>query len=114
MESRTSALFVALLLLFGAALVVLIAEDHASHLRDDRSEQFQHLVGGLGFGPAVDLAGCAFAFDPRLDGGCRQDDGPIPGGACFCPRHAGSIFFYPPLEQGVPLPGERDGDALSP
>jgi hypothetical protein len=113
MESRTSSLFAALLLLVGASTAVLIVENRPQRLRDDRAEQFQHLVGGLGFGPAMDLSSCAFAFDPRLDSGCRQEDGPIPGGSCFCPRHAGSIFYYPPLEHGAPLPDERDGDALS-
>jgi hypothetical protein len=104
MESRASILFVALILLVGATAGVLIAENR----RPRHGEQFQHLVGGLGFGPALDLSDCAFAFDPRLDGACEQDRGPIPGGACFCPRHAGSIFYYPPLAN------EDNGDALSP
>lgn len=108
MESRSAALFLVLLLLAGASAAVLIAENRAARLHEDRTEQFQHLVGGLGFGSAVDLSGCVFAFDPRLDGGCPQPNSPIPGGVCFCPRHGGSIFSYPPLT------GERDGDALSP
>jgi hypothetical protein len=63
----------------------------------ERAEEFQRLVGGLGFGPALDLARCPNSFDPRLDDGCADDEGSIPGGARFCPRHAGSIFYYPPL-----------------
>jgi hypothetical protein len=114
MRSRDSVLFVALLLLFGATVAVLAGEDRAQHRRMAHSESFQHLVGGLGFGPAVDLSNCAFAFDPRLEPGCRQDGGPIPGGACFCPRHAGSVLSYPPLGHGVPLPVERNGDAPPP
>ena len=110
MESRASALSVVLLLLTGAASAILIAESRTQRGREDRAEQFQHVVGGLGFGPALDLSSCAFAFDPRLDGDCEQERGPIPGGACFCPRHAGSVFVYPPLQHGVQLPG----DELSP
>ena len=55
-------------------------------------------MGGLGFGPALDLSGCAFSFDPRLDGCFAEERGPIPCGGAFCPRHACSVFFYPPLE----------------
>lgn len=108
MESRTLALFAGLLLLIGASAAVLIAEDRAGRSHEGRTESFQHLVGGLGYGSAVDLSGCVFAFDPRLDGGCPQPNGPIPGGVCFCPRHGGSILAYPPLM------GERDGDASAP
>ena len=61
---------------------------------------FQGLVGGLGFGAALDLEGCPFAFDPRLDGGCAAAVGPVPGGACFCGRHGGP---FP-----VPSPPSRD------
>jgi hypothetical protein len=65
--------------------------------RAERSAEFQRLVGGLGFGPALDLSRCPHSFDPRLDDGCGDDEGPLPGGARFCPQHAGSIFYYPPL-----------------
>jgi len=112
MESRGSRLCAALLFLLAAAVGVLVAEDRLQRSRQARAEQFQHLVGGLGFGPALDLSGCAFGFDPRLDGGCAEERGPIPGGACFCPRHAGSVFSFAPLERGAPLAGE--GDAAPP
>lgn len=46
---------------------------------------FQGLVGGLGGGPSVDLV-CPAHLDPRLDGECRFDSGPIPGGSLVCPR----------------------------
>jgi hypothetical protein len=94
MESRNRALLLALLLLSTAAGAVLIAE--APHRqRQERSAEFQRLVGGLGFGPALDLSGCAFGLDPRLDDSCSEQYGPIPGGRCFCPRHAGTVFSYP-------------------
>jgi hypothetical protein len=64
----------------------------------ERAEAFQRLVGGLGFGPAVDLSRCAFSFDPRLCDSCPADGEPIPGGVYFCPRHACSILFYPRLQ----------------
>jgi hypothetical protein len=104
---RSLVLFVALVLLASATAVVLFVE---SRQREPRAEAFQRLVGGLGFGPAVDLSGCAFGFDPRLDGSCSEDYGPVPGGACFCPRHAGSLFEYP----SVRYSSERDGDAPAP
>ena len=104
MKSRISILFVVLLVLVGATVAVPIAENR----RPYHGEQFQHLVGGLGFGSALDLSEDAFAFDPRLDGLCEWEYGPIPGGSCFCPRHTLSIFFYPSL------PVEDKGDGLSP
>ncbi len=60
---------------------------------------FQHLVGGLGFGPSRILSRCPFAFDPRLGRICGEEDGSLPGGSCFCPHHAGAVFYYP----GCPL-----------
>src|SRR5947207_15571524 len=108
MESGGSGLLLVLLLLSCAAGAVLVGEDLAQRRRPARAEQFQRLVGGVGFGPALDLSGCAFGLDPRLDGTCAEDFGPVPGGACFCPRHAGSVFFYPPL------PGEEGANATPP
>jgi hypothetical protein len=107
-ESRGRGLLLVLLLLSCAAGAVLVGEDLAQRRRPDRAEPFQRLVGGLGFGPALDLSGCAFGFDPRLDGACAEDCGPVPGGACFCPRHAGSLFEY------APLPDQGEGDATPP
>jgi len=102
MESRGVGLLIVLLLLAGAAGAVLVMESRA-HRGEAHAEEFQRLVGGVGFGPALDLSGCAFGFDPRLDGSCAEEDGPVPGGACFCPRHAGSLFCYPPVprEEGA-------------
>jgi hypothetical protein len=107
---RGSGLFFLLLLLAGAAGAVLVVEGQQRGTA--RAEQFQRLMGGVGFGPAVDLSVCAFGFDPRLDGDCALETGPVPGGACFCPRHAGSVFFFPPLEGGPALAAEGGGDGL--
>jgi hypothetical protein len=96
-----------------AAAVLLAGEAWRAHARADTARDFQRLVGGLGLGP--DLAGirCWCGFDPRVDSTCSADYGPIPGGVRFCPQHACSIFFYPPL----PVPqrrGETDEHALAP
>jgi hypothetical protein len=114
MESRVASLFFLLLLLTGAAGTVLVVEDRRGHEPNARAESFQCLVGGLGFGPALDLSDCASNFDPRLEGSCSMDYGPIVGGACFSSRRVGSVFFYPPLKRGVHWPGQEKGDALSP
>jgi hypothetical protein len=103
-ESRGSGLLLVLLLLAGASAAVLVAGDR----RTPDSERFQRLVGGLGFGPALDLSGCAFGLDPRLDGSCSEESGPVPAGACFCPRHAESVLYYDPLTRGTPRPPEEE------
>ena len=113
MESRGRVLLLLLVLLAGAAGAVLAAENLARP-GPERDEPFQRLVGGVGFGPALDLSGCAFSFDPRLDGACAEECGPIPGGGYFCPRHAMSVFFYRPLDRGTPLPLARDDNGRLP
>jgi hypothetical protein len=92
-------LLVSLLFLASAAGAILLGETWKQRDQEARAESFQRLVGGVGFGPALDLSGCAFSFDPRLDRSCSAESGPIPSGGCFCPRHAGSLFFYPPLRK---------------
>jgi hypothetical protein len=113
MEARANVLLVLLLLLTGASAAVLLEQAQAVPAQAARGEAFQRLVGGLGFGPAMDLSGCAFGFDPRLDGSCSMDCGPIPGGGYFCPRHAASVFCYPPLDRATP-PTEGDAHATPP
>src|SRR5712692_5945212 len=89
-------LLIALGCLTAAAGAVLLRE--AAQPDEPRSGQraFQELVGGLGFGPALDLSQCEFSFDPRLCPACSRELGPIPGGGYFCPHHACSVFYYPP------------------
>jgi hypothetical protein len=98
------ALVLALAVAAGAALVFGAREA-------GRAEEFHRLVGGLGFGPALDLARCEFSFDPRLCPACPHDCGPVPGGKFFCPYHAGAILDYRPL--GAPR-DRREGDAHLP
>jgi hypothetical protein len=97
MESRENRLLLSLLILVAMVTAILVAEGWTAQRRQDRSRDFQELVGGMGFGPAVNLSDCAFGFDPRLDGACGEDSGPVPGVECFCPRHAGSLFPYEPV-----------------
>ncbi len=97
-------------LTIGAA-AILIAEALPQAQSEERGEEFQRLVGGLGFGPAVDLAGCVFSFDPRLCDRCPYDLGPIPGGAYFCPHHGCSILYYQSLGgREVEAPAEKHGE----
>jgi hypothetical protein len=86
MESRPTRLGLALLLLAGGAAAILAGEGGFARRP---SGDFQQLVGGLGFGGAGDLSGCAHGFDPRLERGCGMRCGPVPGGDLFCPRHGG-------------------------
>ena len=65
-----------------------------------RAAEFQHLVGGLGMGPATDLSGCEAAFDSRLCPHCAWENGPVPGGRAFCPSHALSVVDYPESTNG--------------
>ncbi len=111
MHERSDRLLVALVI----AAVVLAAAVLAGEVRSDparqaRSRDFQHLVGGLGFGPCTDLSPCPFAFDPRLSPACRADIGPLPGSHDLCPYHAGSVFFYPPLGPSAPAVTEEGPD----
>src|SRR5882724_4671365 len=102
MSKAPSVLFAAVLALAVAAGVALLFDAQPSPQQDTRAQEFHHLVGGLGFGPAVDLDRCEFGFDPRLCPACSNDLGPIPGGLFFCPLHACSTFDYQPLTPGHP------------
>jgi hypothetical protein len=104
---------VSFLILVTAAATVLDVD--ANWDRDDQqaSREFQELVGGLGFGPAVDLSTCSYSFDPRVCSNCPHDLGPIPGGVYFCPQHACSILYYPPVNCSVDIPEESLPHGLS-
>ena len=57
---------------------------------------FQQLVGGLGFGPTVELSTCAVQFDPRLETTCNAHTGPIPAGSLLCPGCGRFLFSFSP------------------
>ena len=103
-----------LAVLAAAAVAVLVAENSGVDPREAHSAEFQHLVGGLGFGPSVTLSPCPFALDPRLDDDCAADTGSIPGGRWFCSQHALSVFAYPPLHRRESRPAQRQGDGQVP
>ena len=97
--SRAPALVLAVILgLAAAAAAALALGSRPPARQEEQAREFHRLVGGLGFGPAVDPARCAFSFDPRLCPACPNGCGPVPGGMFFCPHHAASVFDYPPLE----------------
>ena len=96
--SKAPAVCLALILALATAAGVALALDARPREGGQRQvQEFHQLVGGLGFGPALDLATCAFSCDPRLCPACPHDCGPVPGGMVFCPHHACSILDYPPL-----------------
>ena len=89
---------VALLML--AAAAALVSEHRAAARRGEVRREFQQLVGGLGFGPAVDLSTCPFAFDPRLARDCQNRHSPFAGADRFCPHHGCSVFVVRPPQRG--------------
>jgi len=76
---------------------VVVMGDAARSPQGEGALEFQRMVGGLGFGPTVDLSGCVFSFDPRLCDTCSYHLGPIPGGEYFCAQHGCSVLYYPAL-----------------
>ncbi len=71
-------------ILSAAAGSLLAIDSQARSRGDDRGAEFQRLVGGLGGGAELDMSRCIHGFDPRLDGECGQDLGPIPAANPFC------------------------------
>lgn len=58
------------------------------------SAGFQQLVGGLGFGPTVELSTCPVQFDPRLETTCNAHTGAIPAGGLLCPGCGRFLFSF--------------------
>lgn len=96
MYLRTKTAIITLLLLCIGAGAALIDCARLHRERTALSREFQGLLLGFGTGPAVDFAECTGTFDKRWDDTCTADLGPIPGGACFCPRHGGGIVNQAP------------------
>src|SRR5262245_23095823 len=89
----------AIMILAMGAVIVLVVESQGHAAAKHHTREFQEVVGGLGFGPALDLSRCPLSFDPRLCPRCTADLGPIPGGGFFCIHHACSILYYPALDR---------------
>jgi hypothetical protein len=101
---RLPMLFLALVIAAGVSLTLSAGPGTT----DRQAREFHGLVGGLGFGPALDLEGCEFSFDPRICPGCACDFGHVPGAAFFCPYHANSLIDYDSPNSGRES-GEADG-----
>lgn len=85
MSGRGPSVVVALVLALAAAATAAVASTSRRDPKEAaRSAEFQTLVGGLGGGPAIDLARCARAFDRRLDDGCAFRTHPVPAGGAYC------------------------------
>ena len=78
------------LVLTAVAIAVAAAASARSPESAARSEEFQRVVGGLGWGASIDLSACPRAFDPRLGLSCPDDVGPLAGGLRFCLHFGGS------------------------
>jgi hypothetical protein len=81
------------------AITVWIFDAMAAQRHEVISEEYQGLVGGLGFGPVLDLSNGVDSFDPRLSGVTQN----IPEGMRSGPDNPLSIFRYPRLKQS-PIP----------
>jgi hypothetical protein len=84
---RHGSFLAVLAVLTAAALAALAVDPWLAVAGDGPSAAFQRLAGGLGAGPATDLARCGFSFDPRLLPSCPHWLGPLPGGGWFCRCH---------------------------
>jgi hypothetical protein len=92
-------ILVAITALTMLAATVLVRDAVATHLREEMSEDFQSLVHGLGFGPALDLSQGTHRYDPRLYGELTDVDAPLPGGERYDARDPFSIFPSAPLRR---------------
>ena len=76
----------ALTVAFLAVTAGVAAVDLSRVPRAGAAEAFHRLTGGLGMGPGLDFAGCAAAFDPRIEGVCEDHLDPVPGCDLLCPH----------------------------
>jgi hypothetical protein len=81
------------------AAVVLFRDAAPTRHRVEISEDFHRLVGGLGFGPVLDLSQGSGSFDPRLDGEWLDANERLDSPAQFGPLNPLSIFHYSPLRR---------------
>jgi len=81
------------ILLAMAAISCLAVENVQGSHDSLREREFQHLVGGMGMGPATNMSECPALFDPRIAETCPYEVEPIPAGQdFFCSRHSCSVF----------------------
>jgi hypothetical protein len=114
MEPRSAVLTSLVLMVACAAGAILISESRQNVQGQVHAEEFQHLVGGLGFGSALDLSGGAFTFDPRLDDSWPQLNSPFPSSSYVGSDRAFSIFYYPVQQVDTADHRGVNGDAPAP
>ncbi|MBM4072990.1 MAG: hypothetical protein FJ271_29300 [Planctomycetes bacterium] len=90
-------IFVGILMLTMLAAAALTADNLSLARRRSHADEFQRLLGGLGLGPSVDLAGCPMCFDARASFACKEDEGALPGSKFLCRHHACSVLRYRPI-----------------
>jgi hypothetical protein len=90
------------------AITVWIHDAVAAQRHEKMSEDFQSLVGGLGFGPALDLSNGTHSFDPRLDGEGADVDENLPGATRSGADNPLSIFRYPRLRRSCGPSGAEE------
>lgn len=90
MRPRAPALLGVTTALLVLATAAVVAESgRGDDGRASRGAEFQRLTGGLGLGPATDLARCERSFDARIGGACAEHADLVPGGALPC-GHGGA------------------------
>lgn len=101
MHAKSAQVLLATVVILSVAAGALLAADAAmQNVQRHRAREFQQLVGGLGFGPCLDLERCEMCFDPRINpagpAGLGPDPGgPVTAGVYFCQEHGVSVFHYP-------------------
>jgi hypothetical protein len=89
--------FIAITTLSLLAVTIWIHDAVAALRHEEMSEDFQSLVGGLGFGPALDLSNGSHSFDLRLED--DDADQELPGASRNGTANPFSVFRYPRLRR---------------
>jgi hypothetical protein len=97
MNTRGPVVLGTLIIALALTASAMVMADVRRSPQQEGALEFQRMVGGLGLGPAVDLSGCVFSFDPRLCDACSYHLGPMPAGEYFCAQHGCSVLYYPAL-----------------
>jgi hypothetical protein len=106
---RAPGMMLVIILIATAAAAAILVHDALVRPATKQTEEFQRLVGGLGFGPTIHLDVGEQWFDPRLvpDESAPPRDSVLPSS-----RQFGSILEYP-LPAPAPDPRTQP-DALHP
>jgi hypothetical protein len=94
--------------LVALAITALIADARLASSRRDASVEFQQLLGGLGFGPALDLVRDSSRFDPRLGYDGPEINGPIPRAVEVGSSDPVSISSHSPIRRPSQVGGAEE------